>query len=371
MATVRTYSEMFIVELMHSYYQDGVNSDFIIEPTDNTVQVLRNYNLLLRKSEQSRIGVYYERSGASKLQLEATKSIDKPIKLSFTIRLRNPNLLNFTDLQGVPEISSVQGKPIFYFSNMDSSSGRYSGSGQIEVVLSKDASGKVSEKDKINLLPALFSVPIQTGHRFVRIVRIIPNDPEVEVAKVEIKGDPKSVSFDWRGRKSGWYEIQWLLNVNPLLIDKREAIYIDPSLLSNKPLGIIEIYLDASFIGKGNLKFLLQFAHKNLNWTYIIIDKNGLLDNNQSDLISYTEQVPYPNGVRFNKLNDSEIGQIISTEQRSSLLPGNLYLLRADQSFPSFEVPLRSLKLALKNGFDLPLASLSQQAIKPEIFIHL
>jgi hypothetical protein len=371
MAGIRQYKELFIVEATHEYYANGFNKDFLIEPTEHCLNILKNYGFLVQKSEQSRLGIYFQTAGTSRAQLQVIKPIDKPIKLSFNLYLRNANLLNFSYFNGVPLTSLLTGKSIFYFTNINPQSGQFASGATSEVILATDPTGMVSQQDKIKLLPAIFNIPTRLGDRFVRIMRPQVNNTFEAIHIIELSNNEQDVVIDWRNRPAGWYQIQWLSNLNPVKIERTEPIYIDATLLAKTPFGLIDLYVDNSFLSNANTKFLLRFTNRKAQWVYIVIDKYGLITSPSRSTIQYTFENPYPANVIFDQLDDVAISNYLTNEQRFAFLPSSVYLFKANIDLPSYEVPLKNLKLNLINGNSLLLPSLSQQALKPEIFIHL
>lgn len=86
------YSRLFGVAIKHSYYSDSLCRDFTIAPTETTAKWLSGHRCLL-KSRANGIQVYIE-TGDNGLPRIAVG--DAP-KLSFELRLNNPDFLLFTD----------------------------------------------------------------------------------------------------------------------------------------------------------------------------------------------------------------------------------------------------------------------------------
>lgn len=102
------HKEFFGLICYHDYYSDLLSKDFIIEPTPETVQQLRNYHLIHKPLDFGFLVTYSPEESPQRLK-HATKNL----RFSFTMKLKNKRFVNFTDL---PFHSDWQA---FHFSNLN------------------------------------------------------------------------------------------------------------------------------------------------------------------------------------------------------------------------------------------------------------
>jgi len=96
MRTIFNYKEILSVEIAHDYYKNGHCEDFLIQPSLQCSQVLRNCGWIFKSSKYGfkLFADVVQNSNTSILK----KTIEKPLKFIFLLHLQNPLLVNFSEL---------------------------------------------------------------------------------------------------------------------------------------------------------------------------------------------------------------------------------------------------------------------------------
>jgi hypothetical protein len=121
------YTKLFGIRLKHPYYQDGVCTDFAIEPTPSTLRLLANDRCVL-KSGPGWARVFIDLDPDKP---ESLIPIDAGDPFAFRLRLENPDFALITDLPNGP--SSKSSRRVY-------ANGVFDASGKFTV----DASGKLT-----------------------------------------------------------------------------------------------------------------------------------------------------------------------------------------------------------------------------------
>ena len=103
------YNKLLNISLMHEYYADNVCKDFILQPTTSTLQLLRNFGILIKSVPNGAFLLYEASDGIGTPKFP----IDQDMKLTFIFNLQNSLFPNFTNVVFSPEPSSV-----YYFNNL-------------------------------------------------------------------------------------------------------------------------------------------------------------------------------------------------------------------------------------------------------------
>jgi hypothetical protein len=101
------HKEFFGVLCLHDYYTDIVCRDLVFEPTPETAMLLRNYKLIFKPADFGFLVLYTPDSSEDSLRRLPPKT-----RMSFFIRNRNPNFMNFSKVKFWPE------GVVFHYSNM-------------------------------------------------------------------------------------------------------------------------------------------------------------------------------------------------------------------------------------------------------------
>lgn len=101
------YEPLFVLEILHDYYAEKRFADFDIEPSPDTVPLLRRQGLLL-KIIDNRLYVLSEIENK-----QPKRVLDQPLRLTFYLHIKNDYFTNFTNLN----LNSFRGS-CYYFSNL-------------------------------------------------------------------------------------------------------------------------------------------------------------------------------------------------------------------------------------------------------------
>lgn len=93
----KKYSNLFQLEINHSFYQDGLSRDFLIKPSPFTQRMMSKLDVRV-KPEPSGMKLYWghqEQNGETKGPL---LQMNSPVVLTFLLEAKNPNFLNYTQI---------------------------------------------------------------------------------------------------------------------------------------------------------------------------------------------------------------------------------------------------------------------------------
>lgn len=152
------HKEFFGLICYHDYYTDLLCKDFIIEPTPETVQLMRNYYLIHKPLDFGFLMTYSPEESPQRL-----KHAPEKLRFSFTMRLKNKRFVNFTD---IPFHSDWQA---FHFSNLNAGTSAidkeisrevYYYFKQLNVVDSQKKLLHLQELTEVNLKPQRFNYDV-------------------------------------------------------------------------------------------------------------------------------------------------------------------------------------------------------------------
>lgn len=366
MSSIRQYHSLVKIELLHDYYKELFSRDFLIKPTQECQKKLTNYGLLLKSRELGRYDVLIEKSGVDRNSLAVTRPITTPIKLSFSLCIQNPFLKNITNFKRSestePDELALDGNTIYYFSNLEGQTNKILGIETGQALLSKW--GFVRQYDQIRILRPTFSSTADE----LKLLSMLPSNPDLQpVYTMSKKPGQTLIQVDLRSLEPGRYLLQLLENG----VSTQYYAYLDPNVLASSVFGIIDIYLDASVKPSETIQYALQFERRRSKWVYVVVDSNGLVDENVSNPITYTSNPasPFPSEVAFSRKLPSELG--FTLEEISAYYPAKMLTYEADQELPLAEFNPAKLTLQMLDSKSRVLPLLSKQSIDSAIFIHL
>lgn len=97
------YKILFSVNLLHDYYADGKSRDFLVMPTQDCADILKNYRLIFRQIENRIILLAPVKQNGKDFKLEF--EILENTVFRFYLLIDNPYFLNITSLSG-PDIKT-------------------------------------------------------------------------------------------------------------------------------------------------------------------------------------------------------------------------------------------------------------------------
>ena len=113
-----SHARLFGIDLKHSYYANGLCSDFAVIATDDTAKLLRNHRCVV-KPKANGIEIYVETDTNHKPKI----AFSPKVTLSFELHLKNPEFELFTDpspLKGESDWQITYAKPTGrYFGKLD------------------------------------------------------------------------------------------------------------------------------------------------------------------------------------------------------------------------------------------------------------
>lgn len=86
------FTELFSIDCRHSYFADGVARPVVLVPTDDCVDLLRRYRLLMRRRSGG-CTVYYDRDDS----LALLARFDESAPFNFMLTSSDPYLFNYTE----------------------------------------------------------------------------------------------------------------------------------------------------------------------------------------------------------------------------------------------------------------------------------
>lgn len=246
----RRFVKLFDLEILHDYYVSGKSGDFYIQPTADTLKLIKGYRSIF-KTRSLEVGAR-STSGLS-VVYEATDLIDTPlipitteVRFRFFMKLVNPVFLNFTELPAKNNASEI-----FYYDN---------------------TGGTPLAQTKLELQSKIFNYKF-TSPNSPDELRIFGIDGNLITALTESlgAGPDFEVQLDLTNYPDGKYELK-LFNSGSPTADIPKEIYFDNNLKGEGIFGIIEIFKDDNEYG--DLK--IEFEKADNFWKYFVVFKTGL-----------------------------------------------------------------------------------------------
>ncbi|MCB0563222.1 MAG: hypothetical protein KDD01_02475 [Phaeodactylibacter sp.] len=277
------FKRLFQIKILNRYYRDWICSDFTLEPTAVTQQLLANYGLLFRNTGDG--GVVLAQVDSTTGLLKFPVSLTEGFKLTFELQLNNPFYANFTSLPfEKPEVAYLSSiKPGYYFTNRYDNEHTVLGpeGSNITLNLISRASGdEISEEDRLLFLPKIprihFAAPVNSFNLAIKQF-----DGSDALPALNINETFDFTTYDvkqFKSLPSGFY----FLNLDA---SGDQPIYLDDGLFHRLSFGLVDIFhngevpdgagsADYRFItGAGNdtiseKTYHLWFDNRELTWRY-------------------------------------------------------------------------------------------------------
>lgn len=248
------HTELCDLLVMHDYFKDSWFTSAEIIPDADTIYTMRKLHLLYRIDKKGIILGYRLGEGSANLH-----DLDRPLRLTFWIRVNDPYFLNYSELPF--EFSNS----IYYFSN------RYDGKEETgKRNLSKR--GIVTGDDRVAMGGAMMRYdyfgPMEDAKVEVR------DDFGAVAFSIEQEGEHNFVNLNLTGEDPGRYYVY----VNG---EEEFDFYLVPSSVG-KVLGVIDIIIDKKdtsiysfFDSMGDLirqKYEIRFKNRAIKWKYLLIE---------------------------------------------------------------------------------------------------
>lgn len=290
-----SYQRLFNLKVSHDYYKDGLAKGVHMAPTSDTVDLLKNGRMLLKKLQHQSVVLYRG--------LNENPPVDPPnpfIPLEedfrFTFALTVENKSEFINKTNLDATNPYHSSNMLYFINNP-------GAASNDPTAPENLNFSLLDSIRNSLFTYSFQlVPIPPNPSEVRLTVRPINDDGTLGATVEIGKDPNGVpittpilleidaaglgvygqSIDLRNKKKGRYRIQVEDNANPGVFLREEDVYIHDELATQNILGIVDVIYKVSgpeIHAYGSTEeYNIQFARKQTFWKYIIVGKTGGVD---------------------------------------------------------------------------------------------
>jgi len=328
------YTRLFSVEIIHNYYRSGYSNDFIIVPTTECNQLLSNYGLLFKTTVYGFI-VLADVSESGNLK----KTIDHDLKFTFTLLLKNPYLVNFSELP-----VKVETNNLYYFNNKEVNSVDVFNKVNIELLLNKG--NNVTRDDLVNFKSGTYRYT-HSGSGTSKTSTLIFIDENLYLPSQAVSSNNGEFNFQYDLGK--YPPGRCRLEIESNTVDE---FYSGNNLNKKNLFGIIEIFTgvpdDNKFIINSNQisfkQYKIAFLNRSTTWRYNVINKSGKTLDNPG---------------------------IIETETPWNFTPESILVFVSDEKMPLKEKTIKGIEFrtdiensATDLANNLPNASIEQ--IKPE-----
>lgn len=292
------YEQLCSVKVLHDYFKEGTAQGIEIIPDSLTKLRLKQYNLK-SAPEGSGLVIGYGASAHG----PAIAGLEKPIKLTFWMKINDQHFLNYTD------IPYEFGNFVYHFTNKDTDK-----MDDEHANLSSDQ--YVKEIDRLPLAGAVLDYRFEDPMEDVE-VQVVNELGEV-VFERQYKGEINVCTLNLSQEPAGKYT---------LLLDGIDefSFYLAPEGAKGV-FGVIDIYIDPTdngafslFDDEGNpvkrKEFNIHFKARAVKWKYIFMETNPanpqhsnyeVYDNNKGNNFSSAEETVIENGASAFIVNTQE-----------------------------------------------------------------
>lgn len=247
----RSFFKLLDLDILHNYYVSGRSGDFYLEPTPDTMKLLKGYRSILKTKSlktgalsTSGLSVIYEATGVNSPLIAITDEV----RLRFAMKLVHPPFLTFTDLPAKNSASEI-----YYYDNL---SGSPLAQSQLELqskIFNYQFSSAVTP-DELRI----FGID---GNLISDLTESLGVGPDFEV------------QLDLTNYPDGKYRLE--LFDNGISTGEFKEVYFDNYLKAQGIFGIVELFkTDNSYE-----KLTMNFTRSDNFWKYFVVLKNGLNGN--------------------------------------------------------------------------------------------
>ena len=281
----RTFKNILGLTLLHDYYIDGLTNDFLIVPTAATRHFLKKHRLIFRNTAH---GFYM---GCDNLTMAMLPRILAGKTLSFVVKLRNTDFLNFTEL-----LSKSGSKDIYY--------------------LHSQSKSEELTQEVVALYPPVFTHQFLAINENTKLLRVEDPEGNMRIEKTftpEYVDQKLSASINLEGHFSGLYRFIVIdkPDENTENIEKTESIYITYESPAKDIFGLVEITLPdfSAFVPDTYeaSQYQYQFNTKASLWEYHLLfskdygDHSFEIKKTDEEGIIFKEVAPVPDYVKGNR----------------------------------------------------------------------
>lgn len=336
---------LFCCRIRHDYYLSGSSEDFVLEPTADCRQVLRDHGMIYKALPDGGMVVYEKSAGI------IHRPLTQPVRFRLKMQLRQPRFAYFTDLGTAP--AAQIGRRLFYFSNL-STEGIINPPGVMPGdTLPLSTAIWVGDEDIYRIIPPLYHLPVNPQqYSQMEIFRTVAGQGEISVFSQSITSDASSALLDLRPYPPGSYRLQWTGDGDP-----SEKLYVDEELIYEHPFGLIEIFADADTVYDDQLFITYQLPFHRLEtiWYYHIIDAGAqqAMDTLQIDYPQDTAVAPYPTEATFIPTDLDDVLPDRTRTIATAFPPDRVRLFRSSAPLPIYQQPLPDLALSRLAGTEV------------------
>lgn len=283
------YKQLIEIKVTHDYYDSGNCSDFLFEPTNACVKLLKRNHIYFKQTLYGFMLIYQPSLGEDGKPIKPYNPyipIDSSLALDFKIILKNKFFDNFTNL---PQMSLSGDRDILFFNNnlIDDSEPL-----NTEVVKLRP---EVFERSFTSLTSSFATIEIDNSAGDVvcdEVSAAIDENTDSLTGK-------KTYSFKSRIDTSGLDLDLYTLKISVANIN--EKFYPCKSLIKDNAFGIVRILCDSSngFDFEKGKTFNIAFSRKSVQWKYYIVCNNSysklkILENSKTPQVYFEEVFPAP-----------------------------------------------------------------------------
>ncbi|MCW3104358.1 MAG: hypothetical protein JWO09_2798 [Bacteroidetes bacterium] len=269
------YKKLFNTVIAHNFYVDNISrKDLAVVPTQETMQVMKNGNMIFRTSADG-FRVFYRADD------DGSSFVDfSNLRLVFAVQLENiAAFLNFTNLDGT---NPYKAGKIIYFTNAVN-------------VLANELTYKLLDSLRPAMFTYQFPKTLVTG-TVGKLVITGPDNTVVTPTYPNPDAIPKTSAgtfvypISFTGMQKGIYKFETFIDGTPNAI---ELIYIDNELAKQNVFGIVDIKVinanDSSFppepsppfppspplpLVTASRVYTMRFVRRVTQWRYIVVLKS-------------------------------------------------------------------------------------------------
>lgn len=271
-----SYNRLFEIQLLNRYYNDWRSQDFSIVPTAATQQLMANYNLLARVTENGII-VLAKLNENDELQIPIP--LTDGFKLVFELRLHTPHYFNFTDLsleKPMIDYLNAGNKTGYYFANLyDNEHTTSNPEPAFDLkLLSRQNGQEVSSEDEVIYFPKIANIQLPAENNTFSLGLTSFDNSPFDTITINEPDNFSNHDADLSAIPAGFYNLN-LDGGTP------QRIYLDNGFYQRAPFGVIEIFhhadvpADYRFVtGAGNNEIDYQIYHiwfrnRSATWRYV------------------------------------------------------------------------------------------------------
>lgn len=296
-----SYQRLFNLKVSHNYYKDGLAKGLHLTPTRDTMDLLKNGRMLLKKLQHKTVVLYRSLNENPPVD-PPNPFIDLEEDFRFTFALTVENKSEFVNKTNLDTNGAFQSSNILYFINDPAAASD-------DATSPEDLNFSLLNSIRSSLFTYEFQLsPVPPFPSDVRLTVSPINDDGTLGAPVDVGKDPNgnpistpldlsvdsanlgiySLSIDLRKKKKGRYKIQVEDAANLGVFLKEDDIYIHDELASQNILGIVDIIYKTSgaevHAYGATEEYNIQFVRNQTFWKYFVVLRDAELELNTYEI---------------------------------------------------------------------------------------